>query len=49
MAVGMVPSAARADVVRDVEDWFNKISTMKANFIQVASDGTVATVPSDAT
>ena len=42
MAVGMVPSAARADVVRDVEDWFNKISTMKANFIQVASDGTVA-------
>ena len=33
---------ARADVVDDAELWFNDISTMKANFIQVASDGSSA-------
>ena len=33
---------ARADVVGEAEDWFNGISTMQADFIQVASDGTTA-------
>ena len=33
---------ARADVVDDAELWFNDISTMKANFIQMASDGSSA-------
>ena len=33
---------ARADVLDDAESWFNDIITMKANFIQVASDGSSA-------
>ena len=37
-----LPGMARADVVSEAEDWFNGISTMQANFIQVASDGTTA-------
>ena len=36
-------SAAYADPVGRAEAWFNNISTMKADFIQVASDGTTAT------
>ena len=36
-------SAAHADPVGRAEAWFNNISTMKADFIQVASDGTTAT------
>ena len=38
----MLPGLVRADVVGDAEDWFNKISTMQADFIQVASDGSTA-------
>ena len=37
-----LPGIARADVVSEAEDWFNGISTMQADFIQVASDGTTA-------
>ena len=37
-----LPGMARADVVSEAEDWFNGISTMQADFIQVASDGTAA-------
>ena len=37
-----LPEMARADVVSEAEDWFNGISTMQADFIQVASDGTTA-------
>ena len=37
-----LPGMARADVVSEAEDWFNGISTMQADFIQVASDGTTA-------
>ena len=37
-----LPGMARADVVSEAEDWFNGISTMQADFIQVASDGTIA-------
>ena len=37
-----LPGMARADVVGEAEDWFNGISTMQADFIQVASDGTTA-------
>ena len=36
-------SGAQADAVGRAEAWFNNISTMKADFIQVASDGTTAT------
>ena len=38
----MLPGLVRADVVGDAEDWFNGISTMQADFIQVASDGSTA-------
>ena len=37
-----LPGMARADVVSEAEEWFNGISTMQADFIQVASDGTTA-------
>jgi outer membrane lipoprotein-sorting protein len=37
-----LPVMARADVVSEAEHWFNGISTMQADFIQVASDGTTA-------
>lgn len=37
-----LPGMARADIVSEAEDWFNGISTMQADFIQVASDGTTA-------
>ncbi|MBL6624345.1 MAG: outer membrane lipoprotein carrier protein LolA [Alphaproteobacteria bacterium] len=37
-----LPGMAHADVVSEAEDWFNGISTMQADFIQVASDGTTA-------
>ena len=37
-----LPGMASADIVSEAEDWFNGISTMQANFIQVASDGTTA-------
>tara|TARA_B100000989_G_scaffold298242_1_gene286689 strand:+ start:1417 stop:2031 length:615 start_codon:yes stop_codon:yes gene_type:complete len=37
-----LPGMARADVVSEAEDWFKGISTMQADFIQVASDGTTA-------
>ncbi len=37
-----LPGMARADVVSEAEDWFNGISTMQADFIQVASDGATA-------
>lgn len=37
-----LPGMTRADVVSEAEDWFNGISTMQADFIQVASDGTTA-------
>ena len=37
-----LPGMARADAVSEAEDWFNGISTMQADFIQVASDGTTA-------
>jgi outer membrane lipoprotein-sorting protein len=37
-----LPGMARADFVSEAEDWFNGISTMQADFIQVASDGTTA-------
>ena len=37
-----LPGMAGADVVSEAEDWFNGISTMQADFIQVASDGTTA-------
>ena len=37
-----LPGMARADVVSEAEDWFRGISTMQADFIQVASDGTTA-------
>lgn len=43
LIVLMLPGLVRADVVGDAEDWFNKISTMQADFIQVASDGSTAT------
>ena len=33
-----LPGMAHADVVSEAEDWFNGISTMQADFIQVASD-----------
>ena len=36
-------SGVQADPVGRAEAWFNNISTMKADFIQVASDGTTAT------
>ncbi len=36
-----MPSMANDDVTR-AETWFNKIKTISANFIQVASDGTSA-------
>lgn len=42
LIVLMLPGLVRADVVDDAEDWFNKISTMQADFIQVASDGSTA-------
>jgi outer membrane lipoprotein-sorting protein len=42
LIVLMLPGLVRADVVGDAEDWFNKISTMQADFIQVASDGSNA-------
>ena len=42
LIVLMLPGLVRADVVGDAEDWFNKISTMQADFIQVASDGSTA-------
>jgi len=37
-----LPGMAHADLVSEAEDWFNEISTMQADFIQVASDGTTA-------
>ena len=37
------PRAVADDPVRAAEDWFNNITTMKADFTQVASDGTAAT------
>ena len=37
------PRAVADDPVRAAEDWFNTITTMKADFTQVASDGTAAT------
>ena len=37
-----LPGMVRADVVSEAEDWFKGISTMQADFIQVASDGTTA-------
>ena len=39
----LMMSGAQADPVGRAEAWFNNISTMKADFIQVASDGTTAT------
>ena len=42
LIVLILPGLVRADVVGDAEDWFNKISTMQADFIQVASDGSTA-------
>ena len=46
-AGALLPSAAllanATDPVRRAEAWFDGISTMKADFIQVASDGTTAT------
>ena len=41
-AMVVAAGATRADVVDDAELWFNDIGTMKANFIQVASDGSSA-------
>lgn len=38
-----VPRAATADPVSAAEAWFDSITTMKADFTQVASDGTTAT------
>ena len=32
----------RADVVQQAEDWFAKITTMRADFTQIASDGSAA-------
>ena len=40
MLVSM-PSLANDDVMR-AETWFNKIKTISADFVQVASDGTTA-------
>ena len=37
-----LPGMACADVVSEAEEWFNGISTMQADFTQVASDGTTA-------
>ena len=34
--------AVRADVVRQAQDWFANITTMRADFTQIASDGSVA-------
>lgn len=39
----MMAVPAFADPVGRAEAWFNNITTMKADFIQVASDGTTAT------
>ena len=36
-----MPSMANDDVIR-AETWFNKIGTISADFVQVASDGTSA-------
>lgn len=36
-------SSARGDVISQAERWFENIDTMKAEFTQVASDGTAAT------
>ena len=35
-------TAVRADVVQHAEDWFANITTMRADFTQIASDGSVA-------
>ena len=37
-----VGSAATADEVTRAEEWFNKIKSIEADFVQVASDGTSA-------
>ena len=34
--------AVKADVVHQAEDWFANITTMRADFTQIASDGSVA-------
>ena len=36
-------SIAQADTINKAEDWFNKLTTYKAKFIQVSSDGSHAT------
>ena len=41
-AIVVAAGTTRADVVDDAESWFNDISTMRAKFIQVASDGSSA-------
>ena len=40
--VTLVGSIANADEVTRAEAWFNKIKSIKADFVQVASDGTSA-------
>ena len=42
VGVIFVWSAAAADEVTRAEEWFNKIKSIKADFVQVASDGTSA-------
>ena len=42
MGVIFAGSAAAADEVTRAEAWFNKIKSIKADFVQVASDGTSA-------
>ena len=42
VGVILVGSAAAADEVTRAEAWFNKIKSIKADFVQVASDGTSA-------
>ncbi len=34
--------AVRADVIQQAEDWFENITTMRADFTQIASDGSAA-------
>ena len=41
--MGLVSAAAAADPVGAAEAWFDSITTMKADFTQVASDGSAAT------
>ena len=42
MALIFAGSPATADEVSRAEEWFNKIKTFEADFVQVASDGTSA-------